>query len=269
MAQDDPRPKPNPKPAPVAPAQRQAPARSGVVIFCDLACTFTVDGQSKHKLAAGGAAPFTLGLGQHFLSADTLDIKDHYEHEFTLESTEQTLIQVQLEPVHKKRLQEEEEKKKAERVKAAEQRRTEAAQGRRDHPTWTDLSTGLMWTREDTRANVYYFASDEKDLTWDQAVLYCKTLNLLGHSDWRLPTFDELESICFPLGRVSPIRDKIIAVDSLWSATPRNTSTEAVGYMVYSALIYVRKTSIAKCTHFLPSVCVPLINLRSIATYSI
>jgi hypothetical protein len=53
--------------------------------------------------------------------------------------------------------------------------------------TWTDSSTGLMWAKKDS--------GSEHDLTWKGAAAYCKNLQLDGHSDWRLPTVDELEKI--------------------------------------------------------------------------
>ena len=50
---------------------------------------------------------------------------------------------------------------------------------------WIDSSTGLMWPAKDSG----------KELTWHQAVNYCRDLRLSGYSDWRLPTLDELASL--------------------------------------------------------------------------
>jgi len=49
--------------------------------------------------------------------------------------------------------------------------------------TVTDLGTGLMWQQ----------ATATK--TWEQALAYCEALELAGYSDWRLPTWKELQSI--------------------------------------------------------------------------
>ena len=49
----------------------------------------------------------------------------------------------------------------------------------------TDTKTGLMWAVKD---NV-------KDIDWTGAKRYCEGLTLAGHSDWRLPTSDELEGL--------------------------------------------------------------------------
>lgn len=50
---------------------------------------------------------------------------------------------------------------------------------------WIDPSTGLMWARED----------NGRDITWKNAVKYCRDMRLAGNSDWRLATLEELEGI--------------------------------------------------------------------------
>lgn len=50
---------------------------------------------------------------------------------------------------------------------------------------WVDPSTGLMWSGKD----------NGKDVTWGNAIRYCRALRLAGYSDWRLPTIDELQGI--------------------------------------------------------------------------
>jgi hypothetical protein len=51
--------------------------------------------------------------------------------------------------------------------------------------TVSDLATGLMWTRADSR----------KALNWQQALTWAEGLRLAGHDDWRLPDAKELQSI--------------------------------------------------------------------------
>jgi len=51
--------------------------------------------------------------------------------------------------------------------------------------TVTDSVTGLMWQQ----------AVPSTTYGQDQAIAYCPTLSLAGHSDWRLPSQIELESI--------------------------------------------------------------------------
>jgi len=50
---------------------------------------------------------------------------------------------------------------------------------------WTDPSTGLMWAGKD----------NGKDVSWKNAVKYCRDLRLASYSDWRLATIGELEGM--------------------------------------------------------------------------
>src|ERR1700677_3913842 len=50
---------------------------------------------------------------------------------------------------------------------------------------WSDPSTGLMWAGKD----------NGKDVSWKNALKYCRDLRLAGYSDWRLATLAELEGI--------------------------------------------------------------------------
>jgi hypothetical protein len=61
--------------------------------------------------------------------------------------------------------------------------------------TVTDNVTGLMWQQAVAVPSATY--------TWANAVAYCPTLTLAGHSDWRLPTQIELMSIV-DLGQSNP-----------------------------------------------------------------
>lgn len=77
--------------------------------------------------------------------------------------------------------------------------------------TVTDLSTGLIWQQQD----------DAIGRTHADAIAYCQSLNLAGHSDWRLPNVKEL-------GSISDFRKHTRAIDaeafpntgsSYWSET--------------------------------------------------
>lgn len=64
--------------------------------------------------------------------------------------------------------------------------------------TVTDLNTGLIWQQGDDQNNQYPI--------WQQAVDYCAGLDLANHSDWRLPTVEELTSLT-SIGRLYPSID--------------------------------------------------------------
>jgi hypothetical protein len=59
---------------------------------------------------------------------------------------------------------------------------------------WSDPSTGLIWTAKD----------NGKDVTWRDAVKYCRNQNFAGYSDWRLPSIDELQGIYDDAGFSAP-----------------------------------------------------------------
>jgi hypothetical protein len=50
---------------------------------------------------------------------------------------------------------------------------------------WADPSTGLMWAGKDNGS----------DVSWKNAVRYCRDLRLARNSDWRLASLGELEGI--------------------------------------------------------------------------
>lgn len=51
--------------------------------------------------------------------------------------------------------------------------------------TVLDTKTGLMWATRD----------NEVDTNWDTAKSYCENYSAGGHTDWRLPTLEELGTI--------------------------------------------------------------------------
>ena len=53
--------------------------------------------------------------------------------------------------------------------------------------TFVDRTTGLEWQDN--------YASQSVKKNWYDAKSYCRNLKLSGHSDWRLPTIKELQSI--------------------------------------------------------------------------
>ncbi|MBF0541356.1 MAG: caspase family protein [Nitrospirae bacterium] len=55
--------------------------------------------------------------------------------------------------------------------------------------TVTDTKTGLMWTQKDSYADL------GKCMSWDASKSYISGLKTGGHSDWRMPTVDELKGI--------------------------------------------------------------------------
>lgn len=51
--------------------------------------------------------------------------------------------------------------------------------------TLTDMVTGLMWQQ----------TGPAEPMNWQEALAYCEALEFAGHSDWRLPDVNELQSL--------------------------------------------------------------------------
>jgi hypothetical protein len=67
-----------------------------------------------------------------------------------------------------------------------------------------DTTTKLLWQQ----------SPSDKTFIWQEAIEYCKSLTLAGHSDWRLPTIEELESLIN--NKYKPTIDPIFKCKSKW-----------------------------------------------------
>jgi hypothetical protein len=159
------------------------PASATLLVMCDLACDWKLDGEAKGRIEAGGSAKVKVELGQHMVVAATEDGADQFKQLSEVKVNGQTLVNIELQPVRDARL------------KAEQQARDRVAQEARDKApreqagrVWTDPATGLMWTKKDNGS----------DVNWQQAISYCRNLQLAGYSDWRLPEIDELQGIYDP-----------------------------------------------------------------------
>ena len=80
--------------------------------------------------------------------------------------------------------------------------------------TFTDKKTKLMW-QDDVSVT-----TTKKD--WYSAIAHCQNLTYAGHSDWRLPTIDELLSITDDTKHNPAIKSNLknIASSCYWSSSP-------------------------------------------------
>ena len=231
------------------------PALPTLLVSCDLACNWTLDGEAKGRIDAGASVKAKVSAGQHTLTAETEDAQDKTKNEIKVKTAGQNMAHIWLQPVRDARLKAEQDAKdkaaqeakakadqeakdkadKEARDKASreaqaraeqdardkafiaardkasreaqakaeqkahdkavrdewereQQQRTRAAQPDHTGGVWTDPATGLMWTRKDNG-----FA-----LQWQPAAEYCRSLQLGGYADWRLPAIDELRKIYNP-----------------------------------------------------------------------
>lgn len=86
--------------------------------------------------------------------------------------------------------------------------------------TITDSATGLMWQQEDAQSTDF-----------DNAVSTCESLELAGHTDWRLPNTKELQSIVDYTR--SPDTTSSAAIDSKFTATSFTNEEGVTDYWYY------------------------------------
>jgi len=91
---------------------RVQPAKSTVatlLVTCDLACNWKLDGEAKGRIQAGGSAKANVVIGQHLVVATTPDDLDKVEKEVDIEAAKQTLVRIELTLVHDARVKAEQE----------------------------------------------------------------------------------------------------------------------------------------------------------------
>ena len=143
-----------------------------LIVMCDLACVWKLDGKERGHIAAGDSDNMKAVPGQYLLTVATEDGADQIEQLCTIHAVGQTTVFIDLQPVRDARL------------KAMQEAREKAALADADK-IWTDPATRLMWTKKDNGSNV----------NWQKAKNYCRNLRLAGYSDWHLPAIDELSDI--------------------------------------------------------------------------
>ena len=182
------------------------PAGATLLVICDLACNWKLDGKERGIIAAGDSAAAKVELGEHMVVATTEDGLDKLQQLIEVKAAGQKVVNLELQPVRDARLRAERQlAEEGVREKAAQEaqnkvimeerdkaEREEQEKEKREHvirevagQAWTDTATNLMWSIKDNGSNV----------DWLQAYQYCIGRQLAGFSDWRLPTETELRSI--------------------------------------------------------------------------
>lgn len=87
--------------------------------------------------------------------------------------------------------------------------------------TVTDQATGLMWQKEDSKTG----------LDWKSAFEYARDLELAGHSDWRLPTVKELQSLVEYENDIDQSHQA--SISTLFQTSKRNHPDGTLNYPYY------------------------------------
>lgn len=80
-----------------------------LLVICDLACNWKLDGEIKGRIASGGSANAKVELGQHVLIAVTDDGLDKIEKNIEIKKIGQTIFHIDLKPIRSDRIQAEHE----------------------------------------------------------------------------------------------------------------------------------------------------------------
>ena len=107
-----------------------------------------------------------------------------------------------------------------------------------------DVQTSLLWTAQD----------NGQDVTWEEAGKYCKSLELGGFTDWRLPTIEELKTIFDPAAEKEYKTPEGIDMSDccVWSDT-RGTGKTASNLNFIDGQAYTSRLS---DSYFLRALCV-------------
>jgi hypothetical protein len=80
------------------------PAGATLLVLCDLACNWKLDGETMGHIDTGGGAKAKVELGQHVVDALTEDGQDKIEKDVEVKAAGQTAVHLALQPVRDARL---------------------------------------------------------------------------------------------------------------------------------------------------------------------
>ena len=101
--------------------------------------------------------------------------------------------------------------------------------------TVTDTKTGLMWAAKDNGIPI----------NWPDALSYCQNYSGGGHTDWRMPTLAELESLYDPAAKnkrgyhVTKLIET--SSQSLWASETRGFEAARFNF-TYAKVYWLRQT---------------------------
>jgi hypothetical protein len=112
--------------------------------------------------------------------------------------------------------------------------------------TISDSCLGIMWQSAPLNIDVDGDGNPDPSMNWSQAKAAAVASNVGGHTDWRLPTFDELETL-IRFVKEKPYTVSVIPPFELpfSSTTPYWTSTQLADKTVFAAEVTPTQASIS------------------------
>lgn len=103
-----------PSPRPIAKPKPVLSTSGTLMLSCDLACLWTLDGKAQGRIEAGGTAKVSAPAGRHAIAATVSGGPDRIQTEIELEGNRQSILSIELSPLREARLRAEQEQRDAE-----------------------------------------------------------------------------------------------------------------------------------------------------------
>jgi hypothetical protein len=107
-------------------------AGATLLVICDLSCNWTLDGEAKGSIEAGGSAKAKVEPGQHLVVAMTADGMDQVQQSAKVEAGRQSTVSIDLQPVRDARLKVEQNAREKQALEQQEEERRAQEQAAKD-----------------------------------------------------------------------------------------------------------------------------------------
>ncbi len=107
-------------------------AGATLLVICDLSCNWTLDGEAKGSIQAGGSAKAKVEPGQHLIVAMTADGMDQVQQSAKVEARRQSILSIDLQPVRDARLKVEQNAREKKALEQQEEERRAQEQAAKD-----------------------------------------------------------------------------------------------------------------------------------------
>lgn len=128
------------------------PSMATILVMCDIACNWKLDGEAKGRIEGGGGTKIKVELGQHMVIATTEDGADQVKQLTDVKSADQKVINLELQPVRDARLKTERAARDA-RLKAEQQKRDQAAAQLKASQDARDKAEIVFWKSIESSSN--------------------------------------------------------------------------------------------------------------------